>query len=219
MVWDVLNPHVAGIEDPLARIAEARAMAARMADAMAMQPGFAATLALEYREIADRPGFAVLHDDLAPVNHPVLVRDIAAEGRAIGLAWLGDADLFRHAAPAFGDTMNAWLAAADRMTREHVIDHLRLRRYRESLFVHGEVPVGAAPQARRLATMHVAATNTTVERHAGADTRTAATLQRALLDLLVDAHPGSVPVAELVVEPPPMCASPSGPAVDVPARL
>ena len=198
MVWDVLNPHVAGIEDPLARIAEARAMAARMADAMAVQPGFAATLALEYREIADRPGFAVLHDDLAPVNYPVLLRDIVAEGRANGLAWLGDADLFRHAAPAFGDTMNAWLASADRMTREHVIDHLRLRRYRESLFVHGEIPVGAAPDAQRLATMHVAATNTTVERHASADTRTPATLQRALLDLLVEAHPGSVPVADLV---------------------
>lgn len=198
MVWDVLNPHVAGIEDPLARIAEARAMAARMADAMALQPGLAATLAVEFRDIADRPGFAVLHDDLAPINHPVLVRDIVAEGQANGLAWLGDADLFRHAAPAFGDTMNAWLAAADRMTREHVIDHLRLRRFRESLFVHGERRVGATPDARRLVAMHIAATNTTVERHAAADSRAPATLQRALLDRLVDAHPGSVPVAELV---------------------
>ena len=61
--------------------------------------------------------------------------------------------------------MNAWLAATDRMTREHVIDHLRLRRYRESLFVHDGAAVGAAPNARRLATMHVAATNSTVERH------------------------------------------------------
>lgn len=198
MVWDVLNPHVAQIDDPLARIAEARALAVRMADAMALQPGLAATLAIEYREIADRPGFAVLHDDLAPVNHPVLVRDIVAEADANGLAWLGDADLFRHAAPAFGDTMNAWLAATDRMTREHVIDHLRLRRYRESLFVHREVPVGEMPDARRLASMHVAATNTTVERHAATDARAPATLQKALLDRLVDVHPGSLPVADLV---------------------
>jgi SAM-dependent methyltransferase len=198
MAWDVLRPHVAGIEDPVARIAEARAMAARMADAMATQPGLAATLAIEYREIVERPAFAVLHDDLAPVNHPVLLRDIVAEAETHGLAWLGDADLFRHAAPAFGDTMNAWLAAADRMTREHVIDHLRLRRYRESLFVHGDVPVGAAPDAQRLAPMHVSATNSAVERRAASDARAPATLQRALLDWLVDRHPASVPVADVL---------------------
>jgi len=79
-----------------------------------------------------------------------------------------------------------------------VIDHLRLRRYRESLFVHRAVPVGAVPDARRLAPMHIAATNATVERHAAADARAPATLQRALLDRLVDVHPGSLPVAELV---------------------
>ena len=198
IAWDVLKPHVAGIEDPVARIAEARAMAARMAEAMAQQPGIPSAVALEFREIADRAGFAVLHDDLAEVNHPVLLRDIVAEGASHGLAWLGDADLFRHAAPAFGESMNAWLAAADRMTREHVIDHIRMRRYRESLFVRDGVALAAVPDARRLAPIHAAATNVTVERHAAQQDRGAPPLQRALIERLVDAHPGSVPVEELV---------------------
>jgi len=198
MVWDVLKPHVAGIEDPVARIAEARAMAAKMGEAMTQQPGLASAIAIEFREIAERPGFAVLHDDLAAVNHPVLLRDIVAEGASHGLAWIGDADLFRHPAPAFGDTMNAYLAASDRLTREHVIDHLRLRRYRESLFVREGVAQAAAPDARRLATMHAAATNATVERHAAGQDRAAPPLQRALIERLCDVHPRSVPVDELI---------------------
>jgi len=198
MVWDVLNPHVAGIEDPNARIAEARAMAARMAESMAQQPGLASAIAIEFREIASRPGYGLMHDDLSAVNHPVLLRDIVAEGASHGLAWLGDADLFRHAAPAFGETMNAWLAAADRLTREHVIDHMRLRRYRESLFVREGVAQPAAPDARRLAPMHAAATNTTVERHAAQQDRGTPPLQRALIERLVAVHPGSLAIEELV---------------------
>jgi len=189
---------VTGIEEPVARIAEARAMAARMADAMSTQPGLAAALAIEYRDIADRPGFAVLHDDLAPINHPVFVRDIMAEAGTRALAWLGDADLFRHAAPAFGEPMNAWLAAADRATREHVIDHLRLRRYRESLFIREGVAHAAAPEAQRLATMHVAATNATVDKHLATGSRGPSTLLGALIERLVAAHPGSLPVAEVL---------------------
>jgi len=98
----------------------------------------------------------------------------------------------------YGETMNAWLAAADRTTREHVIDHIRVRRYRESLFAHAGVAPAAAPDARRLAPMHAAATNATVERHAAGQDRGAPPLQRALIERLVDVHPGSVPVEELV---------------------
>lgn len=204
IAWSVLRPHVAGIDDPARKIAEARAMATRMADAMAGQPGLAAALAGEFREVAGRQDFAMLHDDLAPLNHPVLLRDIAAEGEAHGLAWLADADIHRHAAPAFGEAMNAWLASADRMTREHVIDHLRLRRYRESLFVHRAKGTGSPASAERLATMHVGASNDSVERHAslprgpGAGDRSPVAVQRMLLDRLVELHPASVPVAEAV---------------------
>ena len=196
IVWDLLNPHVARIETPVERIAAARALAARMADAMAQQPGMPAALAVEFREIADRPGFAVLHDDLAPVNYPVPLTEIVGEAASHALAWLGDADLFRHAAPAFGEAMNAWLAATDRMTREHTIDHIRLRRYRESLFVRHDVPFAAAPDARKLATMHVAATNAAVERHGGRRSGAGSSLQTALLDRLVELHPASLPVDE-----------------------
>ena len=197
IVWDLLRPHVAGIASPVERIAAARAMAARMADAMAQQPGMPAALAIEFREIADRPGFAVLHDDLAPINHPVSLGEIVDEAAQHDLAWLADADLFRHAAPAFGEPMNAWLAAADRLTREHTIDHIRLRRYRESLFVRRGTSFAPAPDARRLAPMQVAATNAAVERHGGRRSGAGASLQTALLDKLVELHPAGLPVDEV----------------------
>jgi len=179
-------------------------MAERMAEAMAGQPGLAAALAGEFRDVAGRQDFAMLHDDLAPINHPAFLREIAAEGEAHGLAWLADADLYRHPASAYGEAMNAWLAAADRMTREHVIDHLRLRRYRESLFVHRAKGVGTPVSAERLAPMHVGASNDSVERHASlprapsASDRSPAAVQRMLLDRLVELHPATVPVADAV---------------------
>lgn len=204
IAWSVLRPHVANIDDPGRKIAEARAMAERMAEAMAGQPGLAAALASEFRDVAGRQDFAMLHDDLAPINHPAFLRDIAAEGEAHGLAWLADADLYRHPASAYGEAMNAWLAAADRMTREHVIDHLRLRRYRESLFVHRAKGVGTPVSPERLAPMHVGASNGSVERHASlprapsASDRSPAAVQRMLLDRLVELHPATVPVADAV---------------------
>jgi hypothetical protein len=162
------SPARRGIGDPARRISEARSMAALVAEAMADQPGLAAVLACEFRDVADRHEFQVLHDDLAVVNHPVLLREIVAEADAHGLAWLADADVYRHPAPAYGEKMNAWLATADRLTREHVIDHLRLRRYRESLFVHRAKGLGTPLAGERLANMHVGASNTTAERHGSA---------------------------------------------------
>ncbi len=204
VAWSLLRPHVAGIDDPARRIAEARSMARLMADAMAQLPGAARALAEEFREIAARADFALLHDDLAVVNHPVHLREIVAEAGSHGLAWLADADLYRHPAPAYGGAMNAWLAGVDRLTREHVVDHLRLRRYRESLFVHRERGTPTPPAPERLAPMHVAASNDSAERHASlprapaASDRTPAAAQRMLIDRLVDLHPATVPVSEAV---------------------
>jgi SAM-dependent methyltransferase len=204
IAWSLLRPHVAGIGDPARRVAEARSMASLVSEAMADQPGLAAVLAGEFRDVADRHEFQVLHDDLAVVNHPVLLREIVSEADAHGLAWLADADVYRHPASAYGEKMNAWLAAADRLTREHVIDHLRLRRYRESLFVHRAKGLGTALAGERLANMHVGASNTTAERHGSAPRsqtdgdRTLAGVQRMLLGRLAAVHPASVPVQEVV---------------------
>ena len=204
IAWSALRPHVANIDDPGRRIAEARSMAALMADAMADQPGLAAALASEFRDVVDRHDFLVLHDDLAVVNHPVFLREIVAEAEAHGLSWLADADVYRHPAPAYGEKMNAWLASAGRLTREHVIDHLRLRRYRESLFVHRAKGFGTPVASERLADMHVGASNTTAERHVSAPRaqaagdRTPAGVQRLLLERLAAVHPASVPVPEVV---------------------
>ena len=204
IAWSLLRPHVAGIGDPARRGAEARSMASLVSEAMADQPGLAAMLAGEFRDVAERHEFHVLHDDLAVVNHPVLLREIVAEADAHGLTWLADADVYRHPAPAYGEKMNAWLAATDRLTREHVIDHLRLRRYRESLFVHRAKGLGTALAGERLANMHVGASNTTAERHGSAPRsqtdgdRTLAGVQRMLLGRLAAVHPASVPVQEVV---------------------
>ncbi|MBK7331910.1 MAG: methyltransferase domain-containing protein [Betaproteobacteria bacterium] len=204
ITWSLLRPHVAGIGDPARRVAETRSMAALMADAMADQPGLAAALAGEFRDVANRHEFLVLHDDIAVVNHPVLLREIVAEAEAHGLAWLADADVYRHPAPAYGEKMNAWLAATDRLTREHVIDHLRLRRYRESLFVHRAKGLGMPLASERLANLHVGASNTTAERHGSAPRaqvggdRKPVGLQRMLLERLAAVHPASVPVQEAV---------------------
>ncbi len=202
--WSAIRPLVMDIEDPRKRIAEARALAGRIGAAMGHLPGMSAVMAEEFRELADRQDIVLAHDDFAPVNHPVFLRDLVEEAGAHGLSWLGDADPYRHVAYAYDPPMNAWLAGVDRMTQEHIVDHLRLRRFRESLFVHQGRPAGDPISPERLDPMHIAATNWTVERHASmpapppAGDRSSPAVQRRLLDRLVALHPASAPVAEAV---------------------
>jgi SAM-dependent methyltransferase len=202
--WSAVRPQVMDIEDPARRIGEARAVAARMATTMSRLPGMAVAVAEEFRDLAERQDIVLVHDDLASLNQPVYLRDIAAEAASHGLEWLADADPSRHVAYAYDEPMNRWLASLDRMAREHVVDHLRLRRYRESLFVHQGRPPGAPMSPERLGAMHVAAANSTVERHASlpappaAGDRSGPAVQRRLLDRLVRLHPSSAPVAEVV---------------------
>jgi len=49
--------------------------------------GLAAALASEFRDVAGRQDFAMLHDDLAPINHPAFLRDIAVSGRTEKDQW------------------------------------------------------------------------------------------------------------------------------------
>ena len=203
IVWGILGSETAGIDDPRERIARAREIAATMAEAMRLQPGAPSQLATEFDEIATRPDYALFHDDISVVNHAVLLRDFAAHAGRHRLAWLADADLYRHIAPAFGERGNAWVAQADRIGREHRADHIRLRRFRESLLVPIERGLGSPVTADRLARMHIAAANDTVERSARARPlspadRSPAALRRRLLDQLVEIHPLTAPVGELV---------------------
>jgi predicted O-methyltransferase YrrM len=202
--WSAIRPQVMGIEDPMARLAEARSVAARIAQTMSRLPGMAMAVAEEFRELSERQDIVLMHDDFAPINHPVYLRDLVAEAAGHELTWLADADPYRHVAFAYDEAMNAWLAGLDRLTQEHVVDHLRLRRFRESLFVHRGRPAGGPISSERLAPMHIAATNWAAERHGSmpapprAGDRSPAAVQRRLLDRIVDLHPASAPVADVV---------------------
>jgi SAM-dependent methyltransferase len=202
LAWSIIRPATAMITDPVERVARTREIARTMADAMSRQPGLPAALAVEFSDVATRPDFAIVHDDLSTVNAPVFLRDIVAHAADHGLAWLGDADPFRHAVPAFGDAANAWIAKLPPLEQEHVIDHIRLRRYRESLFRRDDRPAGTPMAAQRLPGLFLSAANDMLERHAQSQRppggeRAPQVIRWGLLDRLVAAHPAAIAVDEL----------------------
>ena len=203
IVWEVLRSQTDAIESPPEKFARARVVAALMSEAMRMQPGLPQALAGEFDDIASRPDFMLMHDDIAPINDPVLLRDFAAQADRHGLTWLADADLFKHIAPAFGERANAWIDTVGRIEREHLVDHIRLRRFRESLVVRAGRGTGTPVAATRLEPMHLSAANSLVEQPGAAppppaSDRSPAAMRRRLLDRLVAAHPASIPVRDLV---------------------
>jgi len=202
LAWSIIRPAAADIADAAERVERTRQIARTMADAMARQPGLPAALAVEFSEVATRPDFAIVHDDLARLNEPLFLRDVVTHAAGHGLAWLGDADPFRHAVPAFGDAANAWIATLPPLEQEHVIDHIRLRRYRESLFRRDDRPAGRPMSAQRLPGLFLSAANDILERHAQSQRppggeRTPQVIRWRLLDRLVAAHPTAIAVNDL----------------------
>ena len=130
MLREILLLHTRGIEDPAARIAEARRLLAQL-------PHEEAAALLEQGDDI------LFHDDLAPVNHPVWFHEFAAHAARHGLQYLGEADpheMFDPRVPQNGDALE----------REQYLDCLKLRRFRQTLLCRAEVALTRQVDARRM---------------------------------------------------------------------
>ena len=149
---ELLAIMLAGIEDPPRRIAEAR----RLLTLLAGGDGAATPLGGEAAALLGRPDALLFHDVLAPVNEPFLFSTFAARAAAHGLQYLAEANIVEMHAGGIPAELGRELFAGDDVVRqEQILDHLRLRRFRQTLLCHADVEVDRTPHAEAIARLAV----------------------------------------------------------------
>jgi methyltransferase-like protein len=158
MARDVLRFHVAGLEDPAARIAQARALIDVVIDAGDDTP-FARVLQEHLARVRERSDAVLFHDDLAEVNTPVYFHEFVAHAGRHGLRFLAEAHLADSRLPPVPEHVRAALANLpdDVVVREQYMDFIRNRMFRQTLVVHRDAPIRRVLRAQDLASLWVAA--------------------------------------------------------------
>jgi SAM-dependent methyltransferase len=150
MVWEMMNYHIAGEQNPDERMDRAVGMARLLQGARpAGQAPDAVALPLLQPELTEitqhRDRRAIYYDDIAPVNDPVYFHEFATHAGRFGLRFVAEADQFQMAThdfpPDVAEFLNG-LTARDVLRKEQYVDFLRLRRFRQTLLSCD----GAAPR-------------------------------------------------------------------------
>ena len=155
--WDVLHRHVDRLEDPRARLAAARELAALIGTGNRSFHEADDAVRAEFRAIAQSSDSELCHDTLAVPNDPVYFHDFTLHAARFGLRYLAEAELHSMSAVALSPEARAFVSKLDPAAREEYLDFVRLRRFRQSLLCRVDAPSDPAPLAARLDAMHVAA--------------------------------------------------------------
>jgi SAM-dependent methyltransferase len=144
---DMLLFHTAAVDDPQARIAEARALLRFLLEGWPGESELAAALRPQAGRLLERGDASLFHDDLAEVSDPVAFHEFAAHAARHGLRYLAEADFFEMQTPAEPERVAAaLLAVEDPIRREQYLDFLKGRMFRQTLLCHAAAPVDRAPR-------------------------------------------------------------------------
>lgn len=211
--------HAGAIEDPLARAAEAQSLLALLAS----QPE-AAWLSGECKRMAGRAPAEFIHDDLSEHSAAVYFFQFAQHARAHGLQFLAEASFGGSSLyglpPEVASRLES-LAADNPLASEQYIDLFRMRGFRQTLLVRGDVfidrgAVGGGfvsletrTRATRLGSLWASSSARAVDREAhepegsaaytladGSRMATANGALRSILDRLAEAWPRPVAARE-----------------------
>jgi 2-polyprenyl-3-methyl-5-hydroxy-6-metoxy-1,4-benzoquinol methylase len=201
--WEMLRYHVGHVADPRARLDQARAFAALLAEPSVAQTEVDGLLRHELAKLATQTDSALFHDDLGVPNDPVYFHQFTAHLARYDLAYLGEAKLSMMTAAGLTPRVQQFLSTMDRLTREQYLDFARLRRFRQSLVCRADATPSSVPAYERAAAMHAAASTSlvraAVEGKAFSEPLSAdpsARAMRRLLQWLVEEAPRVIPVQE-----------------------
>jgi 2-polyprenyl-3-methyl-5-hydroxy-6-metoxy-1,4-benzoquinol methylase len=201
--WEMLRYHVGAVDDPRARLEQARAFAALLAEPSVAQTEVDGLLRHELAKLATQSDSALFHDDLGVPNDPVYFHQFTEHLARHDLAYLGEAKLSMMTAAGLTPRVTQFLSTMDRLTREQYLDFVRLRRFRQSLVCRADAAPSSVPAHERAAAMHAAASTSlvraAVEGKAFAEPPAAdasARAMRRLMQWLVEEAPRVVPVPE-----------------------
>jgi SAM-dependent methyltransferase len=128
--------------DPQRIVAKARAAVRTVAQAQQDDDVFAAFLNEYLTKVLERSDAGVFHDDLEIHNDAVYLTDIAAHAHHHGLGFLAEAELHESSlgnlTPELEEALEAFEPRSE-LEQEQALDFLRLRMYRQTLWVHEHV--------------------------------------------------------------------------------
>jgi methyltransferase-like protein len=146
MMREMLIYHVRGIDEPAARVEEARRFLEFFLRNRMLSPVWRGVLDQEAKSMLERGEGGLFHDDLAEINEPISFRDFVAHAGRHGLQYLGEAEpyeMFDHQG-SLGDL------GANILEREQYLDFLKARRFRQTLVCREGVALDHDPDASRM---------------------------------------------------------------------
>ncbi len=155
---EIMLYHTRGITDPREKVKQGRAAldfvlrGARPADQV-----YRATLAEQLQGVADRPEWALLHDNLSEVNEAWYFHEVCDRFAAHGLQYLADGDLSSMSGTGLPPETVARLDQfqLDVIQREQYLDLLKNRKFRQTLVCRAGLAIDRDPGAARLEALHV----------------------------------------------------------------
>ena len=152
VVWDAMRFHGRDHGDPGDRIGAAREMLAVLAEGIPGDDPYQRFSAAYAERLGKRSDAVLYHDDLEPVNRPILFTDFLAEAAPHGLKYVAEADWFEMTPARLPAAAAELLAGAgqDRIVREQYLDFLKCRAYRQTLLCHDDVKLRDAPSAEEV---------------------------------------------------------------------
>ena len=213
MLWEMLRFHTDHLEDPRARIDEARALARMLRGGRRTEDEQATLLALEAGRLLERDPAFLFHDDLSEVNEPVYFHQFIEHAADHDLQFLGEAELKIMGYGGLTQEAARVLESMEPLAREQYLDFLRCRRFRQTLLCRSAVQLdrqlgpeklehmllgmrarvkvheesGVAPEAEALR-----------DQENGANAHSDETLLQAILDVLTDVAPELLTPADLM---------------------
>ncbi|RMH70089.1 MAG: methyltransferase domain-containing protein [Bacteroidetes bacterium] len=143
MLREMMLFHVRGIEDPLHRAAQARALLHLLHDAQAEDTAYARVIAEKLKRFSTVPDEYLTHDILNEHYAPCTFLDFVEHARAHDLRYLADADYFSMHPGGLPGAVRTPLQALEEtpLLLEQYLDFMRGRSFRRSLLCHPEAAV------------------------------------------------------------------------------
>jgi methyltransferase-like protein len=174
IVRDAMLYQTRGVEDPRARVADARATLEFLGRSMQGDNStYGRLLRMAADNLRQQPDYYILHDYLEQVNDPLYFHQFVERAERHRLRYLGDADfktmLSGGLAPETAQTLDR--IAPDFLRREQLLDFLRSRSFRHSLLVPEGAALDRKVRPERVMALRVAAqlraAGTPVDVHSG----------------------------------------------------
>ncbi|HEX3632825.1 MAG TPA: class I SAM-dependent methyltransferase [Casimicrobiaceae bacterium] len=159
-VREAMLYHTRDVDDPRARIAQARATLDFLADAVPdRDSAYGRLLRLAAEHIRQKPDYYVLHEYLEETNEAIYFEQFVERIGPKGLRYLGDSDVRTMLALGLPAKVDATLnrIAPGLMRREQFLDFMKSRSFRQSLLIRAGAALDRKLSPARVMALRVAA--------------------------------------------------------------